>query len=272
MDRLIASQGFLGPLAADPSVRGVMGTLDLALAGVRRGETTLAKLARPLAELADALERVTQGKPAFFSWRTLIADRAPETRETRRFILVRPKLDYAALAPGARASRTIRAAALALGLSPENGVRVRLTGQVQLEGEEFATLTQHLWLMTFGTLGARIGHAVACRPLASHHRLHRDHDRRRPARDGGPRSSRRRTIQRDLGRLRSPLRRAGHRLRHPVQRALPCRAPRPSGLAGRLDCRRIDGRAARWRLQPAPLRSASAPFCRHPTWGPRSSA
>jgi len=154
MDRLIANQGFLGPLAADPSVRGVMGTLDLALAGVRRGETTLAKLARPLAELADALERVTQGKPAFFSWRTLIADRAPETRETRRFILVRPKLDYAALAPGARASRTIRAAALALGLSPENGVRVRLTGQVQLEDEEFATLTQHLWLMIFGTLGA----------------------------------------------------------------------------------------------------------------------
>ena len=154
MDRLIASQGFLGPLAADPTLRGVMGTLDLALEGVRRGETTLAKLARPLAGLADALERVTQGKPAFFSWRSLIAGRAPDTRETRRFILVRPKLDYAALAPGARASSAIRAAALALDLGPAAGVRVRLTGQVQLEDEEFATLTQHLWLMSIGTLGA----------------------------------------------------------------------------------------------------------------------
>ncbi|HUI18057.1 MAG TPA: MMPL family transporter, partial [Alphaproteobacteria bacterium] len=154
MDRLIASQGFLGPLAADPTLRGVMDTLDLALEGVRRGETTLAKLERPLAGLADALERVTQGKPAFFSWRSLIAGRAPDTRETRRFILVRPKLDYGALAPGARASRAIRAAALALDLGPATGVRVRLTGQVQLEDEEFATLTQHLWLMSFGTLGA----------------------------------------------------------------------------------------------------------------------
>ncbi|HKO08248.1 MAG TPA: MMPL family transporter [Alphaproteobacteria bacterium] len=154
MDQLIASQGFLGPLAADPSLRGVMGTLDLALEGVRQGETTLDKLARPLAELADALGRVAQGEPAFFSWQTLISGGPAGTRETRRFILVQPKLDYGALAPAARASHAVRAAARALDLSPQNGVRVRLTGEVQMEDEEFSTLTQHLWLMTFGTLGA----------------------------------------------------------------------------------------------------------------------
>src|SRR5207237_1217551 len=60
--------------------------------------------------------------------------------ELRRIILVQPVLDFASLEPGRAASDAIRAAARDLGLTPENGVRVRLTGPVPLADEEFATV------------------------------------------------------------------------------------------------------------------------------------
>ena len=71
----------------------------------------------------------------------------------RRFIEVKPQLDFNALEPGAKASNAIRAAARDLKLTPENGVRVRLTGDVPLSDEEFATLTDRAWLMGTAMLG-----------------------------------------------------------------------------------------------------------------------
>jgi hopanoid biosynthesis associated RND transporter like protein HpnN len=58
-------------------------------------------------------------------------------------VLVRPVLDYAALQPGADASDVLRARARELGLTPENGVTVRLTGPVPLADEEFATVAEN---------------------------------------------------------------------------------------------------------------------------------
>src|SRR3954463_9211653 len=46
-DQLVAAQPLLGTLAADPSLRGLMGALDLALEGVQRGEADLADLDAP---------------------------------------------------------------------------------------------------------------------------------------------------------------------------------------------------------------------------------
>src|ERR1700722_15218553 len=71
----------------------------------------------------------------------------PSLRETRRFILVQPRLNYAALMPGKEATDTIRAAVRQLQLTPDHGVRVRLTGPVPISDEEFATLTENAGLM-----------------------------------------------------------------------------------------------------------------------------
>ncbi len=78
------------------------------------------------------------------------------TRETRRFIEVQPKLDFGALEPGATATDAIRATARRLGLTPENGVRVRLTGPVPLSDEEFATLADRALLMGLAMMAAVI--------------------------------------------------------------------------------------------------------------------
>jgi hopanoid biosynthesis associated RND transporter like protein HpnN len=149
---LIAAQPLLGTLAADPSLRGLMEALSLSAEGVRRHEAKLADLERALTALSLTLESVAAGHDKPLSWRSLITGQAAQPRELRRFILVQPTLDFEALQPGERATQAIRSAARAAGLVPEHGVRVRLTGQVPLADEEFATLAHRAGLNSAITL------------------------------------------------------------------------------------------------------------------------
>lgn len=152
--RMIAAQPFLGPLAADPSLRGVASALDTMLQGVTRGEATLAQIGRPVAALGAALAAQRAGQPTFFSWQALLGgDRAAVTR---RLVLVRPVLDFTTLMPGEGAARAIRAAATALRLEPAHGVSVRLTGSVPLSDEEFASLADRAWLVAAAMIAAML--------------------------------------------------------------------------------------------------------------------
>ena len=138
-DALIAAQPFLGGLSADPSLRGVMKTLDTTLLGVTGGQTTLASLDRPITAFSNTLQQIVDGKRAWFGWSSLVA--GSDLSRTRRFVEMQPKLDFNALMPGERATKTIRRAVRRLGLNEDNGVRVRLTGPVPLSDEEFASIT-----------------------------------------------------------------------------------------------------------------------------------
>ena len=144
--QLISAQPFLGGLAADPSLRGVMDSLATALQGVTHGQASLDQIDRPMKAIGDTLGDVAQGKQAFLSWQTLVSGskRAPRTRS---FLEVQPALDFKALSPGAAASDDIRKAARDLHLTPDRGVRVRLTGPIALQDEEYATLAERAGLM-----------------------------------------------------------------------------------------------------------------------------
>ena len=142
LNELITAQPFLGPLAADPSLRGLMGALSTALQGVASGQASLADLNRPISRLADVLERVRRGQPAYFSWRTLISGKPADPRELRHVVLATPVLDFADFLPAAHSTDFVRVAARRLGLDAAHGVRVRLTGAPVLEDEEFATLAE----------------------------------------------------------------------------------------------------------------------------------
>jgi hopanoid biosynthesis associated RND transporter like protein HpnN len=154
MDALIKAQPFLGPVAADPSLRGLMTTLTTALQGVSSGAASLDDLHTPIARLADALEGLKAGRPTFFSWRTLISGKPADPRELRHLILVDPSLDFARLEPGKAAMGAIRQEASALQLDAAHGVRVRLTGTVPLETEELATLADRAVLIATLAFGA----------------------------------------------------------------------------------------------------------------------
>jgi hypothetical protein len=138
LQQLIAAEPFLGPMAADPSLRGLMGSLGTALQGVGAGQAQLSSLATPMKRLADTLETVERGRPAVFSWQALIGGADP--RQLRKIIMIDPKLDYAKLEPGAEASAAIRDAARGLALDPAHGVTVRLTGEAPMADDELASL------------------------------------------------------------------------------------------------------------------------------------
>ena len=154
---LMRAQPLLAPLAADPSLRGVLTSISNTLQGIKQGQATLHDIEPAMMALAETFEKAAAGQPAFFSWRTLIAGAPAGPRATRHVVLVQPVMDYAALQPGLAASTAIRATAQALGLDPAHGVTVRLTGPVPLADEEFATLTEDAHLILGAMIAALLG-------------------------------------------------------------------------------------------------------------------
>ena len=138
--------GLLSILAGDTSLRGFAQTVGAALIGVRRGNVSLDDLGARFDAFSTTVERALGGQPARLSWRNLMAEQPAPTSELRKLLLVRPVMDYGSLQPGAAGTDAIRAAAAAIGLTPENGVTVRLTGPVPLADEEFATVAENMAL------------------------------------------------------------------------------------------------------------------------------
>ncbi len=157
LDALVKAQPLLGPLAADPSLVGVTQAISTMIDGVDAGQASLADLQTPMRALADATDGSLSGKPTFFSWQRLFAGNGSGlTAPTRRLILVRPVLDYGSLMPGETASAAVHAAARALQLDAARGVTVRLTGDVPLSDEEFATLQDNIGLVAGVMLAAML--------------------------------------------------------------------------------------------------------------------
>ena len=139
--RLAEVQPFLGTLAAEPDPAGFAKLLERASAasGPDRSRVDLAPALDAIADAADA-ER--EGRLFEVSWRNLLAgDTGPEP-ETRRFVAVKPRLDYRELLPAGPVIERVRSLAHALGLTAGNGVQVRVTGGPALEHEELESVTQ----------------------------------------------------------------------------------------------------------------------------------
>jgi len=150
--QLLKSQPLLGSMASDPSLRGLADTLSLAMKGVNDDAASTRKLRAPLRTLADSLEDLAAGKQRFFSWRNLITEQEADERELRHIVLIDPVSDFTQLQPGKVPIDTIRTTAQRLQLDATHGVRVRLTGPVPLQDEEFATLAERAGLIA--TLGS----------------------------------------------------------------------------------------------------------------------
>lgn len=140
--QFIAAQPFLGPLAADPSLRGVMDSLNTAVIGVEHGQAPLDQLTGAFKQFTAVLGNVLAGKPASMSWQSLLTRQNPAPSENMRMLQVQARLDYKQLEPGAAASSLIRQMAADLQLTPANGVSMRLTGPVPLADEEFASVAE----------------------------------------------------------------------------------------------------------------------------------
>ncbi|PWB80130.1 MAG: hopanoid biosynthesis-associated RND transporter HpnN [Methylocystaceae bacterium] len=161
LNSVVAQREILQPLAEDPTLRGLTNALLGGLKMVGSSERGLAAFAKGLDEVSTAFEATLADKPAKVSWEKLLAgggepQPAPSigpSAEPRRIVLIKPVIDYSALEPGKDAIELARAAARDLGLVKEQGVTVRLTGQVPLADEEFATVAENTGLNISLTLG-----------------------------------------------------------------------------------------------------------------------
>lgn len=153
VDRLIAAQPLIGTLAADPSARGLFAAINLLLEGVARGQLTLDRMAPVFGGIAAAAEAAAAGRPVPpLDWQTLFLGREPGRRELRRFVLIQPAVDFGAVAAADSATAAVRTAIAELGLTAERGQRVRLTGNIAMEEEEFATVAHGMGWSVAGSL------------------------------------------------------------------------------------------------------------------------
>jgi hopanoid biosynthesis associated RND transporter like protein HpnN len=141
LDRTVDAQPFLGQLTADPSLRGLFAALGLVVQGIQHGQTD-PSLAPALDKFHASLASVLAGKPQPLSWQQLLAGNLSDQAGRYRFLLLKPRLDYSALLPGGEATKAVRAAAAANPWVKAGLARVRLTGSVVLDDEEFATVAQ----------------------------------------------------------------------------------------------------------------------------------
>lgn len=134
---LAQAQPFIGRLSQDNSLTGLLSVIGLAL------ETTKSKLPVDLAPLLGEIRSVVraalQGERHTVSWQRLMYGENQDFQSTRRFILVKPVLDYRDLLPADASLRAVRTIAdTAEKRFP--GARVRLTGEVALEHDELHSL------------------------------------------------------------------------------------------------------------------------------------
>jgi hopanoid biosynthesis associated RND transporter like protein HpnN len=139
-------------LAQDTNLRGLTTALNYGLIGVRMNQYTLDDVAGTFNMVADTFDEVIAGRPASFSWRAMLNGRPATASERRRFIEIRPVLDYGSLLPGQAATDAIRKAAANLDFASHYRARLRLTGPVPISDEEYATLNEGAYVNTTVTI------------------------------------------------------------------------------------------------------------------------
>ena len=161
-DRIARAQPFLGALWRDPSLRGLFEMLHLVVR-----ETTAADQSPPV-DIATLLNEITEvataqaeNRPAELSWRRMMSGNVSEER-LRRIILVTPAVNAGVLRPAEQAITTLRQFVDELGLHPDQGVRVRLTGPVAINHEELASVTVGMGVASAASLILVIALLIVC--------------------------------------------------------------------------------------------------------------
>ncbi len=142
MDQTIDAQPFLGQLVADPSIRGLFAALSLLGMGAARGEGDLTPYLPAIASFHTAMASVLAGKAEPLSWQKLLGGGLSELAGPYRFVLVQPRQNFGDLQPGGDATDAMRAAIAQLEFVKSGNAHVRITGQVALADEEFATVAE----------------------------------------------------------------------------------------------------------------------------------
>jgi hopanoid biosynthesis associated RND transporter like protein HpnN len=136
--QLAEAQPFIGTLSRDNSLKSLLSILEQALT---TEEHELPVDLNPLLDkIRAAIRAVLDGKPYQLSWQQMMIGENQDLLSTRRFILLKPHLDFNELMPAEKPLAAVRAI-VAKAEQAFPGVNIRLTGEVVLEHDELATVT-----------------------------------------------------------------------------------------------------------------------------------
>jgi len=165
-DRIAQVQPFLATLAKDQSLVGVSGLLTDALATQRAGTETGLDLSTTLERVSTVLEAASLGRRAPDVWGSAVLGRAMPAEARQRIVALRPNYDSWVLEGEAPEIETIRTTARELGLIPERGFTVRVSGEPVMNYEEItAVATQSTRVAIVSVLLFALAVSVALRSL-----------------------------------------------------------------------------------------------------------
>ena len=149
---LMNAQPLLGPLAADPSARGLLNGVSLMAAGVRIQHADLSPYKPALDQLTQVLNNAADGHSIPLSWQSMLGSDVTQQAENVRFVLTHPVLEDGSLQPGLAATQALEQIAKNLPDVKASRVRVDYTGSVALADVQFGALTKGIVASTVVSL------------------------------------------------------------------------------------------------------------------------
>lgn len=139
-DEMARLQPVLAELAAEPSLRALSEVVELASEELDLEGEDAERWASVLDPMSRSIETLFDAHPAALSWENVLLEHSGIDPPTLRVIVADPILDLDRILAAERGIETIRELARDLGLGPDHGVRVRITGYPALNHEEMLGL------------------------------------------------------------------------------------------------------------------------------------
>ena len=139
-DQMATLQPVLAQLESDPSIQSLASIIRLGLAAVRSEGGAEDEWQAILDRVGDATVTIFDEYPVAVSWEEVLIRGSSIEVLKRRVIVAHPILDFDNILAAGRSLQVIRDAAQELGLTPERGVTIRITGNPALNYEEMIGL------------------------------------------------------------------------------------------------------------------------------------
>ncbi|MGR8935447.1 MAG: MMPL family transporter [Gammaproteobacteria bacterium] len=153
-DALTQAQPFIGRLAENNSLEGLFSILQDALTHSDKEQDLPIETAPLLNKIRQTLHRVVNGDNALLSWQQLMLEKNPELLgPNRSFILVKPRYDFSAIMPVQDAIDATHQAIAKIQDPNMPAVKVWITGEVGLEHDEMAGISQGTFTASLFSLG-----------------------------------------------------------------------------------------------------------------------
>lgn len=153
VDRLSLAQPFLAKLSRDQSIGGLLTMLDQAGEALESGQFEGAILSDTFDSVSGAIDGYLAGRDTPLSWQGLLDGNESDKERFRRFLLIRPIVDFSRVSPAEETMLGLREAIAELGLDRSDDVRVRTTGTFPLAYEESQHVLQQVTWAGLASLG-----------------------------------------------------------------------------------------------------------------------